>query len=228
MRRSPGHSERGGTRRSARALAGIVLLALTVVALAGCPFDPRDAPPPRAPGPCDGVLQQNNPEALRRKIVRAFNCGLIQPDYEECLDAAFRYEPDTDALAHAVDGGAPTFFDAWSPAREVEVMLRALQGADQPLRVRMRTFRFRDTGELVGDQARFDVQYEMTLEFAPPRPPLVYAGCARWDLIGVQSFPVRLLTWSDVSSFGSAACMPDSMTNAGIETSGFLRFDRGR
>jgi hypothetical protein len=212
---APPRRRRSGLLAAALAVTGVVLL--------GCPFDPRDPEPPRAPTPCDGVLQQNSPADVRRKIVRAFACGLLRPDYEECLAANFIYEPDLDALSHA----NPGFFDAWTPQREVTTMELALQGSNRPQNVRARVLRFRDTRELTGDQARFDVQYELSLEFTGGST-LRYAGCAIWDFVGLTTFPVKLRRWADVAGFGLTGCIPDSVSMAGMETSGFLRFDRGR
>ena len=209
-------------RRRGRSAALLCLLAAALV-LAGCPpFDPRDPPKPPQPGRCDGNLSQRTPAELRIKIERAFECALFRPDYEDCLAPTFIYDPDTDA--ESLD---PAFWSGWTKAREVAVMEAALQTTPPtPREVRVRFFRFRDTGELSGDRARFDVQYEFTLLFDGLPPQLQYGGCARWDLVGITTLDVKLERWEDVAGFGLGTCMADSATTAGTKTSGFLRFER--
>ncbi len=211
MRRWCGRSE----RRRLEAAAAVVVTALVLV---GCPFDPRDPPPPGWPTPCDSTLLDQTPSNIRRKIVRAFECRRASI-YGECLSTEFVYEPDP-----AANAARPGFFDPWTPERELGSMQEALAGTGAPQAVRMRILRFRDTGELTGDQARFDVQYE--LRFIGAADTVFFGGCAVWDFNGVQALRARLNRWTDLFSFGPGGCTPDS-TAVGPESSGFLRIRSG-
>lgn len=214
MRRWSGRSD--VRRRWQAALA----LALAAVAIVGCPFDPRDPPPPADPTPCDSTLSQNNPNDVRRKIIRAYECRRSSI-YAECLSTGFVYAPDA-----AANNAAPGFFNTWSPAREVASFEQGLSGSDPASSVRMRTFQFTDTGELGGDLARYAVQYELRLVLVSG-DTLTYGACATWDFIGVQTFPVFLHRWTDQNAFGSGGCTPLQPSPGTDESSGFLRIRAG-
>ena len=203
---------RGRDRR-----AGVVALALAALAIVGCPFDPRDPDRPAAPTPCDSTLSQNNPNDVRRKIVRGFECQRASI-YGEVLAPDFVYLPDA-----AASGNRPGFFDDWPATRELGSMEQALSGSGVG-EVRFSVLRFTDTGELTGDRARFDVQYEIRM--VAGSDTLFYGACAFWDFVGVQTFPVFLHRWTDVNGFGSGGCTPDQPSVA-TESSGFLRIRSG-
>jgi hypothetical protein len=214
MRRWFGRSE---VHRGWQAACALVIAA---IAVAGCPFEPREPNPPAALTACDSIQQQNNPNDVRRKIIRAYECKRSSI-YAECLSTTFAYVPDAEA-----NNAAPGFFNTWSPAREVASFEAGLLGSDPADEVRMRTFQFADTGELSGDQARYQVQYELRLVLVSG-DTLSYGACAIWDFIGVQTFPVFLNRWTDQNAFGSGGCTPLQPSPGTDESSGFLRIRAG-
>lgn len=207
---------------------GLAALALLLSALGlGCPFDPREPVAPGNPnGPCEGSLPPaQTPEKLKERITRALECRLLDSDYFDSLDEQFTYTPDANSLAHAT----PQFFEGWNRDRELTTMQQALAGSPstRPLTVTVRFLVFRANGQGTADRPRYDVQYSMKLVL-PDSSQIRYGGCADWELIGVNSPPVRLRTWADVNPFDVGGCTPDQPVPAGVGTSGFLRFDRGQ
>jgi hypothetical protein len=160
------------------------------------------------------------PEIVRDNIVRALegrsvSClpsqPVVQPNYERSLapgvgeTAVFAYLPDPGAEAQA----PPGFFVDWQKPREVQFMLTLLESAgteeDSLRRVELDFSRYNVDPSFPSttNLTRYDVEYTLALTYTRGDPPQerteLYAGRARWDLIGGDRLFWTVLTWEDIA-----------------------------
>jgi len=194
--RSDGLAQRGARDGRGRWFLGLATGAV-IVAL-GCPFTPRDAPPPIVGDPRCIFAVAIVDTMLRDNIKHAFECRLIGQNYRPSLTADFSYSPDP-----TVDAGA---FAGWGVEQEVQAFQNALNEAPVPTTVSMRFDHFHSTGRAGTDPAttRYEVQYLMQLGFADHTER--YGGCANWDLAGISQNAVTLKRWEDVARLGDGTC----------------------
>ncbi len=215
--RSDGQAQRNAFGPLGRWILGLACGAV-IVAL-GCPFTPRDAPPPIVVDPlCSGGFTVALSDSLLRdNIKRAFNCRLISQDYQPSLAADFSYLGDP-----TVD---PSAFVGWGVDQEVLAFQNALNEVPRPTSVSMRFDRFHSTGHAGTDPetTRYEVQYVMQLGFADHTER--YGGCANWDLAGISQNAVTLKRWEDVARLGDGTC-PASVNGPIDGSLAQLRFNR--
>ena len=211
------------TRRLGPALAS----ALVGVLLAGgCLFTPRPALPPcdpRTDPDCRVIVPPQtplNPRAVLSNIKSGLEQKVVDPHVKDSLDESFKYVPDEAARVQFGD-----YFDnpPWDKAREVRFMQKILESATRADSV---TFfvpptdaAFHDQGAVNNDTntRRFLVDYKWTLVFHDSTQTSgkrrdVYHSTANWDFIGINTNPVKLMKWEDLSP-----------ANPADHSSGFLR-----
>jgi hypothetical protein len=208
-------------------------------------FTPREPPPPEE-NICRFSQQENPrfreplaPEILRDNIKLAIECPRTE-FYEQSLNSeprpdignrAFQYVPD--AEANALPPNPEEFWAAWNRDQELQFVLNVLEvparaeivlpdttlegvlvstSMDIPL--------FEDTGELGTNDARYRVEYELTLLFRHQSAEFdveltqTYCGIALWDLTGRDRNSWTLFKWEDLEPLAGTC----------TETMGVLRF----
>jgi len=201
-----------------------ILTVIATLGLAGCPFEPRDAPTPcdpetdincRPPAPFESPLA---PENVRNNIEAAFERPTVEPNYRNSLNDLFRYIPDE------FNGSTDPCFENWNREVEVDVVRRVLEASVgiRPTSVAVSFPLFQDSGELNLPRLRYNVRYEVVLTFTdstltPPIRTDRYGAIAKWDFIR-----------DDLNSSWTLERWEDIAPAPGFQRSlGLLRFEHG-
>ena len=211
--------------RSVRVGVAGILAVVATLGLAGCPFEPRDAPTPcdpltdincRAPAPFEPPLA---PENVRNNIEAALERPTVEPNYKDSLNELFRYLPDLDVL-----NADPACFVNWNRTIEVDLIRTVLEAAAgiRPKTVTVSFPLFQDSGELNDPRRRYNVRYEVALTFtdstmAPPVRIDRYGATAKWDFVrDTLNSSWTLERWEDIAP-----------TSGFLGSLGLLRLRRG-
>ena len=185
-------------------LAGALLLGL---AAPSCLFSPRPAPPPCDPNTdptCRSApipQPRITPEAVRNNIQATLQALVVEPIYDDNLDAGFRYVPDQAAQSLV----PPGFFDNWGKQKEVSFMRSLLEGrpdATHPRRMTVSFSLWTDTGVLQDPQRRYSFLYAVALEY-PDSTQASQVRCesyraeALWDFVADANNLWTLQKWED-------------------------------